>query len=136
MKKRHIFLSAVWIFIIIMLTSCKTTSAIQEIKEIPVDAKKIMTLELTGSSGTYTNGTIDISGNGYLIFDLQTQSGSVKKIGVKDGMKDKIICQINNPKTALYSSKSYEYRADREYTLSFVNAKELRGTITVYFVSE
>jgi hypothetical protein len=95
-----------------------------------------MTSELTGQSGTYTKGIVYVSGNGYIIFDVRLESGSVKSVGIKDAAADETIYTISKPTTALYDSAFYEYKADTEYKLSFVDAKELHGSVTVYFVAQ
>ncbi len=136
MKLRRTVLLPIWFLFAFLLAGCSTTPNVQEINEIPANAIEITTSELRVQSGTYTEGSIYVSGNGYIVLDVQLESGSVKTIGIKDVVEDEIICTISKPKTALYDSAMYEYRADSEYKLSFTDAKDITGTITVYFVAE
>lgn len=136
MKKRLTLLLLVLLMFAVVLAGCRTGPDIREVKDIPTDAVEIMTSELLGQSGTYTKGSIYVSGNGYFILDIQLQSGSVKSVGIIDATLDETIFAISKPNTALYDSGYYEYKADSEYKLSFVDAKEINGTITVYYVPE
>ena len=118
------------------LTGCITKPDIQEIKEIPENALEIMTSELLGESGTYTKGSIHVSGNGYIILDIHIDSGSVKSVEIKETAGNETIYVISKPTSALYDSAFYEYQVNNEYKLNFTDAKDLHGFITVYFVEE
>lgn len=119
-----------------MLSGCTTTPDMQVIKELPPNATEIMTSDITGQNGTYTEGSIYVSGNGSILFDVQLQSGSIKELAIKEATTNEDVYTINKPQTNLYYSDLYEYKADAEYKLSFVDSKEPHGSITVYFVAE
>ena len=136
MKKRSILLLAAVCILAAALAGCRTTPDIHEIKEIPANAQKVASLELTGQSGTFTDGNIAVSGNGYIILDVRLQSGSVKSVSVKDATEDKTVYTILSPKTALYDSAFNDYQAENEYKLSFIDAREITGGIDVYFLAE
>lgn len=127
----------VFALFITLFTGCtQTKSDLQEIKELPENAEKIVSLSLNSISGTFTHGELTLADKGYLLFDIQLESGSIKSLGIKDIPKDELIYSIDKPKTALYDSAVYEYSADSQYTISFTDAKEANGILTIYFVKE
>lgn len=119
-----------------VLAGCNVIPETNEIEEIPAGARKVASMDLTARSGTYTFGDIDVWGNGYIIFEVEMGSGTMSSLGVKDIVKDEVVFEIRRPKTALYDSESYEYKVGSEYELSLVNAKNITGSVNVYFVSE
>lgn len=127
----------VFALFITLFTGCtQPKSDLQEIKELPENAEKIVSLALNSISGTFTHGELTLADKGYVIFDIQLESGSIKSLGIKDIPKDDLIYSIEKPQTALYGSAVYKYNADSQYTISFTDAKEANGTLTIYFVKD
>lgn len=124
------------IFITLFTGCTQPKPDLQEIKELPENAEKIVSLSLNSISGTFTHGELTLADKGYILFDIQLDSGSIKSLGIKDIPKDELICSIDKPQTALYSSAVYEYSADSQYTISFTDAKEANGILTIYFVKD
>lgn len=136
--KIHQLKFALMLFILVTaLTGCgEMKDNPKKIDAIPETANQVMTMELNGQSGTFTYGKIDVSGTGYLILEVQIQSGSIKALGLQDAAKDKIIYTINKPQNAMYDSAFYDYEADHEYKLYLGKAKDVYSTINVYFIPE
>ena len=134
-KYQKIFI--VFALFLTLFTGCTQTKPdSQEIKELPENAEKIVSLALNSISGTFTHGELTLADKGYIIFDIQLDSGSIKTLGIKDVSIDALVCSVEKPQTALYNSAIYEYNADSEYKLSFTDAKDAIGTLTIYFVKD
>ena len=117
----------------ILLAGCAPSGA-ETIEEIPSGAKKITTIDLTGQTGTYTDGDINVWTDGYLILDVNIKSGTVNTIEIADLTLEETIHSIKKPKKGIYDSVIYGYRSGRDYGLNFVNSKNLTGSIDVYFI--
>lgn len=114
----------------------RTEPDLREIKQIPPQAVYVTSLELAGVGGTFTDGNIAVSGNGYLVLDMQISGGSVKSVAVVDALADESVYTIRKPKTALYDSSFYLYQPDNQYKLKFEKAQGLHAAVAVYFVPE
>lgn len=133
---KFIAISFAIILMAIPVVGCTTKPDLQEIKEIPNRAEEILSLDLSSESGTFSKGDIQVSSNGYLIFDTRNTTGTLKAIEIKDALTSDTIYTISKPAKALYDSSYYDYNIDREYNINFKDAKNITGTIVIYFVKD
>lgn len=123
------------LFIMYAFSGCvRTYPDLQEIKDIREDAQKIITIELNNDNGDILSNDFNLSGNGYIAFDVNITSGSIGSIDIVDNTLNQEIYNIKKPTTAKYDSGYNDYNSNSSYSIRLNNAKNIVGSIDVYYI--
>lgn len=73
MNKTRTICFTVIIMLMVLFAGCTIKPSVDEIGDIPSNAKEVLSLDLTSESGTFSNGKIEVSGNANIVQMVRIQ---------------------------------------------------------------